>query len=85
MIAVSGVGKVSQLVFAFVAPGNVVSNILAGGIAEAGAQQAGDLMQDLKVRLLPPSDLFFGRYSSFFSQIVVDSACSVCFILLHSL
>ncbi|EEB93918.1 hypothetical protein MPER_07361 [Moniliophthora perniciosa FA553] len=29
-------------------PGNIVANIIAGGVAEAGAQQAGDLMQDLK-------------------------------------
>ncbi|KAG0233262.1 hypothetical protein BGX31_004880 [Mortierella sp. GBA43] len=45
---VSGIGKVSQFVFAGVVPGGIVANLLAGGIAEAGAQQAGDLMQDLK-------------------------------------
>ena len=37
-----------QLIFAVVAPGNVVSNLVAGAIAEAGAQQAGDMMQDFK-------------------------------------
>ena len=46
----SGVGKLSQLVFGVVAPGNAVANIIAGAIAEAGAAQAGDLMQDLKVK-----------------------------------
>ncbi|KAJ1959025.1 OPT super [Dipsacomyces acuminosporus] len=45
---VSGIGKFSQVVFAGVMPGNLVGNLVAGGIAEAGAQQAGDLMQDLK-------------------------------------
>ncbi|KAJ2748497.1 OPT super [Coemansia pectinata] len=45
---VSGIGKVSQVVFAGIMPGNLVGNLVAGGIAEAGAQQAGDLMQDLK-------------------------------------
>eukprot|EP01138_Halocafeteria_seosinensis_P010339 gb/GECG01010557.1/.p1 GENE.gb/GECG01010557.1/~~gb/GECG01010557.1/.p1 ORF type:complete len:748 (+),score=55.69 gb/GECG01010557.1/:1-2244(+) len=67
---VSGVGKLSQAVFAGISPGNVLSNLLAGAIAEAGmcsprhqmarvlgvqvltacagAQQAGDMMQDLK-------------------------------------
>ncbi|KAJ1724952.1 OPT super [Coemansia erecta] len=45
---VSGIGKVSQVVFAGIMPGNIVGNLVAGGIAEAGAQQAGDLMQDLK-------------------------------------
>ncbi|KAJ8503035.1 hypothetical protein ONZ45_g11223 [Pleurotus djamor] len=45
---VSGLGKISQLLFAWIQPGNIVANIIAGGVAEAGAQQAGDLMQDLK-------------------------------------
>lgn len=49
---VSGIGKLSQLVFALVIPSNhparILINVVAGGIAEAGAQQAGDLMQDLK-------------------------------------
>lgn len=49
---VSGVGKLSQLVFAVVAPGNVVANLVAGAIAEAGAQQAGDMMQDFKTAAL---------------------------------
>ncbi|RLV84799.1 putative oligopeptide transporter [Meyerozyma sp. JA9] len=49
---VSGIGKLSQLIFAFVVPkghpARILINLIAGGIAEAGAQQAGDLMQDLK-------------------------------------
>lgn len=49
---VSGIGKLSQLVFGLLIPSNhpgkVLINLIAGGIAEAGAQQAGDLMQDLK-------------------------------------
>src|SRR5216684_6172355 len=36
---VSGLGKISQLLFALIQPGNVVANIIAGGVAEAGAQQ----------------------------------------------
>ncbi|KAH9058338.1 OPT oligopeptide transporter protein-domain-containing protein [Lactarius vividus] len=51
---VSGLGKISQLIFAVLQPGNVVANIIAGGVAEAGAQQAGDLMQDLKTALSIP-------------------------------
>ena len=37
-----------QVVFAVVAPGQVVANLVAGAVAEAGAQQAGDMMQDFK-------------------------------------
>jgi OPT family oligopeptide transporter len=73
---VSGVGKVSQIVFAIVAPGKLVSNLIAGGIAgtiffsifitllEAGAQQAGDMMQDLKTGDLlraSPRAQFYGQ------------------------
>ncbi|KAG8759591.1 hypothetical protein FRC12_009722, partial [Ceratobasidium sp. 428] len=39
---VSALGKISQLLFAFLQPGNVVANIIAGGVAEAGAQQRFD-------------------------------------------
>lgn len=48
LLATCGVGPVVlllQLVFAVVSPGAVVPNLVAGAIAEAGAQQAGDLMQ----------------------------------------
>ncbi|KAK2460316.1 hypothetical protein APHAL10511_007705 [Amanita phalloides] len=61
---VSGLGKVSQLFFAWIQPGNIIANIIAGGVAEAGAQQAGDLMQDLKTGHLchaSPRAQFFGQ------------------------
>lgn len=49
---VSGIGKISQLLFALLlkpgSPNAIIINLVAGGVAEAGAQQAGDLMQDLK-------------------------------------
>ncbi|KAL7546375.1 hypothetical protein ACHAWF_009717 [Thalassiosira exigua] len=45
---VSGIGKISQLLFAALAPGNVTANLVAGAVAEAGAMSAGDMMQDLK-------------------------------------
>jgi hypothetical protein len=35
----SVVGKLSQLVFTWIQPGNIAANLIAGGIAEAGAQQ----------------------------------------------
>ena len=42
---VSGIGKVSQLLFAVVAPGNLVANLVAGAVAEAGAMAAGECNQ----------------------------------------
>ncbi|KAI9591589.1 OPT oligopeptide transporter protein-domain-containing protein [Syncephalis fuscata] len=71
---VSGIGKLSQVIFAGVAPGNIIANLIAGGIAEAGAQQAGDMMQDLKTGHLlhaSPRAQFYGQLAgSFFSVIV---------------
>mmetsp|Transcript_44314 Transcript_44314/g.104103 ORF Transcript_44314/g.104103 Transcript_44314/m.104103 type:complete len:361 (+) Transcript_44314:1-1083(+) len=45
---VGGMGKVTQLVFAGVAPGNLVSNLMTAAVTAAGASQAGDLLQDMK-------------------------------------
>ncbi|KAF7976979.1 hypothetical protein HWV62_5061 [Athelia sp. TMB] len=73
---VSGLGKISQLLFAWIQPGNIVANIIAGGVAEAGAQQAGDLMQDLKTGHLihaSPRAQFFGQLIGSSVSIVVTS------------
>ncbi|RPD54315.1 OPT oligopeptide transporter [Lentinus tigrinus ALCF2SS1-6] len=73
---VSGLGKISQLFFAWIQPGNIVANIIAGGVAEAGAQQAGDLMQDLKTGHLiraSPRAQFFGQLIGSCLSIVVTT------------
>lgn len=53
---VSGIGKLSQLLTALVIsssrPGAVLINLVVGAVSEATAQQAGDLMQDLKTGYL---------------------------------
>lgn len=74
---VSGIGKISQLLFAVLQPGNVVANIIAGGVAEAGAQQAGDLMQDLKTGALlgaSPRSQFYGQMIGSLASVFVSSA-----------
>jgi OPT family oligopeptide transporter len=65
---VSGISKLTQLIFALVTPSGsknaVVINLLAGGISEAGALQAGDLLQDLKTGHLlgaSPKAQFYGQ------------------------
>lgn len=47
-----GMGKVTQLAFGGLAPGNTTTNLMAAGITSAGASQAGDMMQDLKTGYL---------------------------------
>ncbi|KAF2036679.1 oligopeptide transporter-like protein [Setomelanomma holmii] len=65
---VSGISKLTQLVFALATPrGNknaVIINLVAGAISESAALQAGDLLQDLKCGHLlgaAPSAQFYGQ------------------------
>jgi uncharacterized oligopeptide transporter (OPT) family protein len=48
MNPVGGMGKVTQLVFAGLAPGQMSTNLMAAAITAGGASQAADMMQDLK-------------------------------------
>ena len=51
-----GMGKVTQMAFGAVDPGNIATNLMAAGITSAGANQAGDMMQDLKTGYLLGAD-----------------------------
>jgi OPT family oligopeptide transporter len=65
---VSGISKIAQLFFALIVPqsnkNSVLINLVAGAVSEAGALQAGDLMQDLKTGHLlgaAPNAQFWGQ------------------------
>lgn len=65
---VSGISKLTQLIFAFFTPrgskNGVIINLIAGALSESGALQAGDLMQDLKTGHLlqaSPKAQFYGQ------------------------
>ncbi|KAL2149561.1 hypothetical protein VTH82DRAFT_8212 [Thermothelomyces myriococcoides] len=65
---VSGISKLAQLFFAFIIPqsnkSSVLINLVAGAVSEAGALQAGDMMQDLKTGHLlgaSPKAQFWGQ------------------------
>ena len=68
---VSGISKLTQLLFAIAAPASshtrrtaIVTNLLAGAVSESGALQAGDMMQDLKTGHLvgaSPKAQFYGQ------------------------
>ena len=45
---VGGMGKVTQLAYGGLAPGQMGTNLMSAAITGAGASQAGDMMQDLK-------------------------------------
>ncbi|GAN03520.1 OPT8 oligopeptide transporter [Mucor ambiguus] len=75
---VSGISKLSQIAASALMPGAIVANLIAGGIAEASAQQAGDLMQDLKTGYLlqaSPKAQFYGQLiGSLISSFVATGA-----------
>ncbi|KAF9134811.1 hypothetical protein BGW39_005721 [Mortierella sp. 14UC] len=57
-------------------PGGIVANLIAGGIAEAGAQQAGDLMQDLKTGHLmgaSPKAQFWGQLIGSLASVFIST------------
>ena len=64
---VSGISKLTQLVFAVLtrnSPNAIIINLLAGAVSEAGALQAGDILQDLKAGHLigaSPKAQFYGQ------------------------
>jgi uncharacterized oligopeptide transporter (OPT) family protein len=49
---VGGLGKVTQLVFGGLAPGQLTTNLMSAAITSGGASQAADMMQDLKTGYL---------------------------------
>ena len=64
---VSGISKLTQLVFAALTPNSqnaIIINLIAGAVSEAGALQAGDILQDLKAGHLigaSPKAQFYGQ------------------------
>ena len=65
---VSGISKLTQLLFAVVVSSRnknaIIINLIAGALSESGALQAGDLLQDLKAGHLvgaAPSAQFYGQ------------------------
>ena len=78
---VSGISKLTQLVFALVIPASnpnaIIINLLAGAISESGALQAGDMMQDLKTGHLlgaAPKAQFYGQMIGSFAGAIVSAS-----------
>jgi OPT family oligopeptide transporter len=75
---VSGISKLAQLFFAIIIPqsnkNSVLINLVAGAVSEAGAMQAGELMQDLKTGHLlgaaPNAQFWGGVIGSAFGAVI---------------
>ncbi|KKA28668.1 hypothetical protein TD95_004756 [Thielaviopsis punctulata] len=82
---VSGISKLAQLLFAVIIPsshrGSVLINLVAGAISEAGALQAGELMQDLKTGHL----LGAAPNAQFWGQVIGATAGAVTSALVYKL
>lgn len=79
---VSGISKLTQLVFALVTPTGkhanhaIIINLIAGAVSESGALQAGDLLQDLKAGHLigaSPKAQFWGQMIGSFVGAIVSA------------
>ena len=77
---VSGISKITQLIFALVIPASnanaIIINLVAGAISESGALQAGDMLQDLKTgHLLGASPLaqFWGQLIGSFAGAITSA------------
>ncbi|KAL1885463.1 OPT superfamily [Paecilomyces lecythidis] len=81
---VSGISKLTQLLFSLVTPASqhtrrsaIVTNLLAGAVSESGALQAGDMMQDLKTGHLlgaSPKAQFYGQLIGSLFGAVISTA-----------
>ncbi|PBP16706.1 OPT oligopeptide transporter [Diplocarpon rosae] len=82
---VSGISKLAQLFFAIIIPqsnkNSVLINLIAGAVSEAGALQAGDLMQDLKTGHI----LGAAPNAQFWGQIVGSAVGAVVSALIYKL
>jgi len=82
---VSGISKLAQLFFALIIPqsnkNSVIINLVAGAVSEAGALQAGDLMQDLKTGHL----LGAAPNAQFWGQIIGSTVGAVVSALIYKL
>ena len=82
---VSGISKLAQLFFALIVPqsnkNSVIINLVAGAVSEAGALQAGDLMQDLKTGHL----LGAAPNAQFWGQIIGSAVGAVASALIYKL
>ncbi|KAF5526623.1 putative oligopeptide transporter [Colletotrichum aenigma] len=82
---VSGISKLAQLFFALIIPqshkSSVLINLVAGAVSEAGALQAGDLMQDLKTGHL----LGAAPNAQFWGQVIGATAGAVVSALVYQL
>lgn len=85
---VSSIAKISQLIFGVLQPQNLLANLVAGGISEAGAMQSGELMQDFKTAQLHgvhPANMFRGQLIGSLASVFISSGAYILYSKTYTL
>jgi uncharacterized oligopeptide transporter (OPT) family protein len=85
---VGGLGKVTQLVFGGLAPGQMATNLMSAAITSGGASQAADMMQDLKTGYLlgsSPRKMFFAQLTGICAGVLLVVPVYTLFTRAHPL
>ena len=75
-------GKVTQLTFGVIDPGNATANLMAANVTGGAASQAGDLLHDMKAGLLVGASPRFLAFSQFFGVLAGSLVGSAAYLLL---
>ena len=79
---VGPMGKVTQLTFGAIAPGNVTANLMAANVTGGAASQCADLLHDMKTGLLIGASPRFQAMAQFFGVMAGALAGSAAYLIL---
>ena len=79
---VGPMGKVTQLTFGVLDPGNATANLMAANVTGGAASQAGDLLHDMKAGLLVGGSPRFLAFAQFFGVLAGSLVGSAAYLIL---
>jgi uncharacterized oligopeptide transporter (OPT) family protein len=79
---VGAMGKVTQLTFGLLSPGNVTANLMAANVTGGAASQTGDLLHDLKTGLLIGASPRFQAFAQVLGAIAGSLAGTAAYLIM---
>ncbi len=79
---VGAMGKVTQLSFGIIEPGNVTSNLMAANVTGGSSSQAADLLHDMKTGLMVGASPRFLAFAQFFGVLAGSLAGAAFYLVL---
>jgi OPT family oligopeptide transporter len=79
---VGAMGKVTQLLFGLITPGNAASNLMAANVTGGSASQCADLLHDFKTGLIVGNSPRLQTYSQLFGALAGSLVGSAAYLLL---